>query len=54
MNQLVKYDSELNTIFLQRLAFVEMNLFFSVNSRMRDDTVRFVYDQLKKLPKLKK
>ncbi|MDY2523303.1 RepB family plasmid replication initiator protein, partial [Weissella confusa] len=41
-NELVKYDPELNTITLRRFTPVEMNLFFSVVSRMRDkgdDTV---------------
>ncbi|WP_057870487.1 replication initiation protein, partial [Liquorilactobacillus hordei] len=51
-NELVKYDPELNTIPLRRFTPVEMNLFFSVVSRMRDkgdDTVRFTFDQLKEL-----
>ena len=51
-NELVKYHHELNTIPLRKFTPVEMNLFFSIVSRMRDkgeQTVRFSFDQLKKL-----
>jgi len=51
-NELVKYHTELNTIPLRKFSPVEMNLFFSIVSRMRDkgeDTVRFSFDQLKDL-----
>ena len=51
-NEIVKYDPELNTIPLRKLTPVEMNLFFSIVSRMRDkgdETVRFSFDQLKEL-----
>ncbi len=51
-NELVKYDPELNTIPLRKFTPVEMNLFFSIISRMRDkgdQTVRFTFDQLKEL-----
>ena len=49
-NEIVKYDPELNTIPLRKFTPVEMNLFFSIVSRMRDkgdETVRFSFDQLK-------
>lgn len=51
-NELVKYHIELNTIPLRKFSPVEMNLFFSIVSRMRDkgeQTVRFSFDQLKDL-----
>ncbi|MDO7803292.1 replication initiation protein [Pediococcus acidilactici] len=51
-NEIVKYDPELNTIPLRKFTPVEMNLFFSIISRMRDkgdETVRFSFDQLKEL-----
>lgn len=55
-NELVKYHSELNTIPLRKFTPVEMNLFFSIVSRMRekgDQTVRFTFDQLKDLSSYK-
>jgi plasmid replication initiation protein len=51
-NEIVKYDPELNTIPLRKFTPVEMNVFFSIVSRMRDkgdETVRFSFDQLKEL-----
>lgn len=51
-NELIKYDAELNTIPLKQFSPVEMNLFFSIISRMRDKNdqiVRFSFDQLKEL-----
>lgn len=51
-NEIVKYDPELNTIPLRKFTPIEMNLFFSIVSRMRDkgdETVRFSFDQLKEL-----
>lgn len=51
-NEIVKYNPELNTIPLRKFTPVEMNLFFSIVSRMRDkgdETVRFSFDQLKEL-----
>ena len=48
-NEIVKYDPELNTIPLRKFTPVEMNLFFSIVSRMRDETVRISFDQLKEL-----
>lgn len=51
-NEIVKYDPELNTIPLRKFSSVEMNLFFSIISRMRDkgdQIVRFTFDQLKEL-----
>ena len=35
-NEIIKYDSELNTIPLKQFTPVEMNLFFSIISRKRD------------------
>lgn len=55
-NEIVKYHSELNTIPLRKFTPVEMNLFFSIVSRMRekgDKTVRFMFDQLKDLSNYK-
>ncbi len=49
-NEIIKYDPELNTIPLRKFTPVEMNLFFSIISRMRDksdQTIRFTFDQLK-------
>ena len=51
-NEIIKYDSELNTIPLKQFTPVEMNLFFSIISRMRDkkdETVVFSFEQLKDL-----
>jgi len=56
VNELVKYDTELNTIPLRKFKPVEMNLFFSIVSRMRDkgtSTVRFSFNQLKELSNYK-
>lgn len=55
-NELVKYHSELNTIPLRNFTPVEMNLFFSIVSRMREkgiQTVRFSFSQLKDLSNYK-
>lgn len=55
-NEIVKYHSELNTIPLRKFTPVEMNLFFSIVSRMREKgakTVRFSFDQLKDLSNYK-
>jgi len=51
-NEIVKYDSELNTIPLRKFSPVEMNLFFSIVSRMRDkndEVVLFSFYDLKEL-----
>mgnify|MGYP000746918817 CR=1 FL=1 len=51
-NELVKYQPELNTIPLRKFSPTEMNLFFSIVSRMRnkgEQTVRFSFEQLKEL-----
>ncbi|MCP9306012.1 replication initiation protein [Lacticaseibacillus paracasei] len=51
-NELVKYQPELNTIPLRKFSPIEMNLFFSIVSRMRnkgEQTVRFSFEQLKEL-----
>lgn len=55
-NEIVKYHHELNTIPLRKFTPIEMNLFFSIVSRMRekgDKTVRFSFDQLKELSNYK-
>lgn len=55
-NEIVKYHHELNTIPLRKFSAVEMNLFFSIVSRMRekgDKTVRFSFNQLKELSNYK-
>ena len=55
-NEIVKYHHELNTIPLRKFSSVEMNLFFSIVSRMREKggkTVRFSFDQLKDLSNYK-
>ena len=55
-NELVKYQPELNTIPLRKFTPTEMNLFFSIVSRMRDkgdQTVRFSFEQLKELSNYK-
>lgn len=51
-NEIVKYEPELNTIPLRKFTPVEMNLFFSIVSRMRekgDQKILFTFDQLKDL-----
>lgn len=55
-NELIKYDAELNTIPLKHFSPVEMKLFFSIVSRMRDkedQVVRFSFEQLKELSNYK-
>ena len=55
-NEIVKHHSELNTIPLRSFTAVEMNLFFSIISRMRDKNnqiVRFTFSQLKELSNYK-
>jgi len=51
-NELIKHHTELNTIPLRKFTPIEMNLFFSIISRMRnkeDKLVRFSFEQLKDL-----
>jgi len=55
-NEIVKYHHELNTIPLRKFTPVEMNLFFSIVSRMRDKgdkRVKFSFEQLKELSSYK-
>lgn len=55
-NELVIYEPELNTIPLKDFTPVEMNLFFSIVSRMRDkeaQIIRFSFTQLKDLSNYK-
>ena len=51
-NQQVKYGNELNEVPFKRFKAVEMNLFFSIVSQMRDrdtQTIRFPFSNLKKI-----
>jgi len=51
-NEIVKHHAELNTIPLRSFTAIEMNLFFSIVSRMRDknnQVVRFTFPQLREL-----
>lgn len=51
-NELIKHHTELNTIPLRKFTPVQMNLFFSIISRMRDkgqNKVTFSFAQLKEL-----
>lgn len=55
-NEIVKYDNELNTIPFRKFTSLEMNLFFSIVSRMRNQelhTVEFSFDQLRELSQYK-
>jgi plasmid replication initiation protein len=55
-NEIIKHDAELNTIPLRKFTPTEMNLFFSIVSRMQnqdDNVVRFSFDQLKELSNYK-
>lgn len=55
-NEIVKHHSELNTIPLRKFSPVEMNLFFSIVSRMRNkghQSIRFSFSQLKELSNYK-
>ena len=55
-NEIIKHDTELNTIPLRKFTPTEMNLFFSIVSRMRDkgsSIVKFSFDQLKDLSNYK-
>lgn len=55
-NEIVKYHHELNTLPLRKFSAVEMNLFFSILSRMRDKgdkRVRFSFEELKELSNYK-
>ncbi|MEJ6348767.1 replication initiation protein [Holzapfeliella sp. He02] len=52
VNEITKYDKELNSIPLGHLNSVEMNLFFSIITKMRDkgtEVVRFDFNQLQEL-----
>ena len=52
VNELVRHGAELNTIPLRKFTPTEMNLFFSIISRMQDkgdQIVRFSFEQLKEL-----
>lgn len=55
-NEIVKYHHELNTIPLRKFSPVQMNLFFSIVSRMRekgDNKIIFSFEQLKDLSNYK-
>ena len=55
-NEIVHYGNELNTVPFRKFSPNEMNLFFSIVSRMKDQQtkeVQFSFDQLKSLSKYK-
>lgn len=55
-NEIVKYGNELNTIPLRKFNAVEMNLFFSIISRMQGRGTKqldFSFDDLKEISKYK-
>ena len=55
-NEIVKYGNALNSVAFRKFNAREMNLFFSIVSRMRDqgtNKVTFTFDELKKLSKYK-
>lgn len=55
-NEIVKYGNELNTVVFRKFTANELNLFFSIVSRMRDkgtETVIFTFDELRYLSKYK-
>ena len=55
-NEIVKYGNEMNMVVFRKFTANEMNLFFSLVSRMRDkgtDTITFTWDELRYLSKYK-
>lgn len=55
-NEIVKYGNEMNMVVFRKFTANEMNLFFSIVSRMRDkgnDTVTFSWEELRYLSKYK-
>ncbi|WP_288530536.1 replication initiation protein [uncultured Secundilactobacillus sp.] len=53
-NEIVKYENRLNSIPLRKFNSREMNIFFSIASRVRDkgdDTVTLTFNELKSLSK---
>lgn len=55
-NEIVKYGNALNSVAFRKFNAREMDLFFSIVSRMRDQGTRkvtFTFDELKKLSKYK-
>lgn len=55
-NEIVKYGNEMNMVVFRTFTANEMNLFFSIVSRMRDkgtDTVAFTWNELRYLSKYK-
>ena len=55
-NEIVKYGNALNSVAFRKFNAREMNLFFSIVSRMRDKGTRkvtFTFDELKELSKYK-
>jgi len=56
VNEIVKYGNEMNMVVFRKFTANEMNLFFSIVSRMRDkgtETVTFTWDELRYLSKYK-
>lgn len=55
-NEIVKYSNELNMVVFRKFTANEMNLFFSIVSRMREkgnETVNFSWEELRYLSKYK-
>ena len=55
-NEIVKYGNEMNMVIFRKFTANEMNLFFSIVSRMRDkgsETVTFSWEELRYLSKYK-
>lgn len=56
VNEIVKYGNEMNMVPFRKFTANEMNLFFSIVSRMRDkgtDIITFSWDELRYLSKYK-
>uniref|UniRef100_UPI001290709F replication initiation protein n=1 Tax=Streptococcus suis TaxID=1307 RepID=UPI001290709F len=56
MNEVVKYHNDLNTVVMRNWTSLEMNIFFSIISKMRDkgtQKVVFSVDELRELTEKK-
>lgn len=54
MNEVVKYNNDMNTVALRKFNSIEMDIFMAICSRMRDqdeDIIEFRFDYIKKLIK---
>lgn len=55
MNEVVKYHNDMNTVALRHFNSIEMDIFMSIVSKMRDkelNEIKFTFDQIKDLIKL--